>query len=92
MPARTDETPTARDMIQRQALMDDMMTRCGVDLLALIGKDGGQSHAEARSRCRGCSTVKACRDWLLTAGTATPHPSRRISAPIPGSSGILLGE
>lgn len=75
MPARTDKAPTVRDMIHRQALMDDMMARCGVDLLALIGKDGGQSHAEARSRCRGCSTVKACRDWLLTAdGDTSSEP------------------
>ncbi|MGH6749609.1 MAG: DUF6455 family protein, partial [Methyloceanibacter sp.] len=52
---------------QSSALMDDMIAHCGVDLLALIGKDGGQSHVVARSRCRGCATVKACRDWLLTA-------------------------
>ena len=75
MPARTDKAPTARDMIHRQALMDDMMAHCGVDLLALIGKDGGQSHVVARSRCRGCSTVKACRDWLLTAdGNTASEP------------------
>jgi hypothetical protein len=66
MPAEKGKAPTARDMIQRQGLMDDMMARCGVDLLALIGQDGGKSHVEARSRCRGCSTVKNCRDWLLT--------------------------
>jgi hypothetical protein len=67
MPAEMGKAPTAREMIQRQGLMDDMMARCGVDLLALIGEDGGKSYVEARSRCRGCSTVKACRDWLLTA-------------------------
>ena len=32
------KTPTARDEIDRQGLMDEMMTRCGVDPLALIGK------------------------------------------------------
>ncbi|HET9574134.1 MAG TPA: DUF6455 family protein, partial [Methyloceanibacter sp.] len=77
--------------IQRQALMDDMMTRCGVDLLALIGKDGGQSHAEARSRCRGCSTVKARRDWLLTADDNTPSEPQDFCANS-GLFRILLGE
>jgi hypothetical protein len=28
--------------------------------------------SEARSRCRGCSTVKACRDWLLTTDDSRP--------------------
>jgi len=75
MPARTDKPPTVRDMIHRQALMDDMMARCGVDLLALIGKDGGQSHAEARSRCRGCASVGTCRKWLLMGdGEASSEP------------------
>jgi hypothetical protein len=57
--------PTARDLIRQQGLMDDMMTRCGVDLLAVIGEDGGKSYVEARSRCRGCASVGTCRDWLL---------------------------
>jgi hypothetical protein len=72
MPTQADKKPTPREMIHRQEAMDDMMARCGVDLLALIGKDGGKSYVEARSRCRGCSTVKACCDWLLTTDDSTP--------------------
>jgi Family of unknown function (DUF6455) len=65
MPADTSKAPTALDAIRRQGLMDDMITRCSVDLLALIGKDGGQSYVEARAKCRACSCVGTCRDWLL---------------------------
>ena len=65
MPADPSKTPTARDAIDRQGLMDDMMERCSVDPLALIGKDGGQSYVEARAKCRACSCVGNCRDWLL---------------------------
>ena len=65
MPADTRKTPTARAVIDRRALMDDMMARCGVDPLALIGKDGGQSYVEARAKCRACPCVGTCRDWLL---------------------------
>jgi hypothetical protein len=72
MPAIADKMPTAREMIHRQEVMDEMMAHSGIDLLALIGKDGGKSYVEARSRCRGCSTVKACRDWLLTTDDSTP--------------------
>ncbi len=65
MPAETGKPSTARDAIRRQGLMDDMMARCSVDLLALIGKDGGKSHVEARAKCRACSCAETCRDWLL---------------------------
>ena len=65
MPADTSKVPTAREAINRQGLMDDMMGRCSVDLLALIGKDGGKSYVEARAKCRACSCVETCRDWLL---------------------------
>ena len=64
-----------RDALHRQELMDDMMARRSVDLLALIGKDGGQSYVEARAKCRACSCAGICRDWLLTAdGEASTEP------------------
>ncbi|MGZ5863681.1 MAG: DUF6455 family protein [Methyloceanibacter sp.] len=75
MPDKTGKAPTARDLIHRQGLMDDTMARFSVDPLALIGKDGGQSYVEARSRCRGCGSVGTCRDWLLTGdGAASSEP------------------
>ena len=82
MPADTRKTPTAREAINRQGLMDDMMARCSVDPLALIGKDGGQSYVEARAKCRACPCVGTCRDWLR-AGSATGVQDPRTSAPIP---------
>ncbi len=91
MPEEKGKAPTARDMIRRQGSMDDMMARCGVDSLALIGKDGGQSYVEARSRCRGCASVGTCRDWLLTSdGTAPSEP--QDFCPNSGLFRILLGK
>jgi len=91
MPDEKGKVPTARDMIRRQGSMDDMMARCGVDPLALIGKDGGQSYVEARSRCRGCASVGTCRDWLLTGdGTAPSEP--QDFCPNSGLFRILLGK
>jgi hypothetical protein len=61
----TPQWPMFREVLRRQELMDDMMERCGVDLLDVIRKDRGQSLVEARSRCRWCACVGTCRDWLL---------------------------
>jgi hypothetical protein len=58
-----------REAIRRQALMDDMMERCGVDVLDVIRRDGGRTFAEARARCRSCLSVGICREWLLAAGS-----------------------
>ncbi len=74
MPSGAGKPPTAREMIDRQGLMDDMMERCGVDLLGVIAKDGGQSYVRARSRCRGCASVAVCRDWLLACDPASCEP------------------
>ena len=91
MPADTSKAPTVRDAIDRQGLMDDAMARCGIDLLALIGKDGGKSYVEARSRCRGCSTVKACRDWLLIPD-GKPSSEPQDFCPNSGLFRVLLGD
>ena len=65
MSGATRKGPILRGALN-QELMDDMMARCSIDLLAVIGKDGGQSYVEARGKCRACSCVGTCRDWLLT--------------------------
>jgi hypothetical protein len=91
MPDKTGKAPTAQDLIHGQGLMDDMMARCSVDPLALIGKDGGQSYVEARSRCRGCASVGTCRDWLLKGdGAASSEP--QDFCPNSGLFRLLLGE
>jgi Family of unknown function (DUF6455) len=89
MPAQADKMLMARELIHRRAVMDDMMAHCGLDLLALISMDGGKSYVEARSRCRGCSSVKACRDWLLTTGESTPSEPQDF-CPNSGLFRILL--
>ena len=65
MPSAPRKGPIFRGALN-QELMDEMMARCSVDLLAVIGKDGGQSYVEARAKCRACSCAGTCRNWLLT--------------------------
>jgi hypothetical protein len=60
------------EALRRQALMDEMMERCGVDVLKVIHSDRGQSFAEARAKCRLCQSVMTCRAWLLTANCEAP--------------------
>jgi Family of unknown function (DUF6455) len=74
MSIATFQWPNFKEVLRRQGLMDDMMERCGVDVLDVIRKDGGQSFVEARSRCRSCACVRICRDWLLVSGDAVPWP------------------
>jgi hypothetical protein len=66
--------PMLKEVLRHQELMDDMMERCGVDVPDLIRKDGGQSFAEARTRCRLCLCEKGCREWLLLAGNDPCSP------------------
>jgi Family of unknown function (DUF6455) len=49
----------------RRAPMDDMMQVTGVDILAAIDVDGGQSYVRARANCHQCPSKEICRDWLL---------------------------
>jgi hypothetical protein len=51
----------------------------------------GNPMSEARSRCRGCSTVKACRDWLLTTDDSRPSEPQ-LFCPNSGLFRTLLGD
>ena len=57
--------PMFTEVLRHQALLDDMMERCGVDVLDVIRRDRGQSFAEARAKCRLCLSARTCREWLL---------------------------
>jgi len=75
MPIATPQWPMFREVLRRQELTDDMMERSGVDVLDLIRKDRGASLVEARTKCRLCSCVKICREWVLAAnGELSPPP------------------
>jgi Family of unknown function (DUF6455) len=74
MPFATSQWPMFKDVLHRQGLMDDMMERCGVDVLDVIHKDSGQSFVEARARCRSCAWVRTCRNWLLVSEGAMSRP------------------
>jgi hypothetical protein len=65
MPTAAAQWLMFNEVLRRQALMDDMIERCGIDMLALIHSDRGQSFAEARAKCRLCLRASACREWLL---------------------------
>ena len=63
-----------REVLRRQELMDDLMERCGVDVLDVIRSDRGQSFAEARAKCRVCLSARTCREWLLAPGSELASP------------------
>jgi len=52
MPIATPQWPMFREVLHREEFMDDMMERCGVDVLDVISKDRGQSFVEAHAKCR----------------------------------------
>lgn len=74
MEAAGHRWPMLRDVLGRQALMDDMMQRCAVDVLDLIRSDRGQSFAEARAKCRLCLSARTCREWLLASRGEPDYP------------------
>ncbi|XSG82038.1 MAG: DUF6455 family protein [Methyloligella sp. ZOD6] len=58
---------------RRHELMDRMMQKLGVDVLAAIGLDNGQAFVRARSECRLCPQANVCRFWLAcSTGEAKP--------------------
>ena len=56
--------PTLEEARQRQDLMDRMMQIRGVDVLTVLGVDGGLAFIEARAKCRYCLHEEVCRRWL----------------------------
>lgn len=68
----SDPRPDLADF-HRKVPMDDMMQVVGVDLLAAIDVDGGQSYIRARANCRGCTCEHVCRNWLAQHSHAEPQ-------------------
>jgi len=56
--------PMFNQVRRRQALMDEMMERLGVDVLIAVRMDNGQGFVRARARCRDCLHESECRQWL----------------------------
>jgi len=54
-------------------LMDGMMQVTGVDYLAAVDLDGGQSYVRARANCHGCACKPECREWLSSHSQAEPQ-------------------
>jgi hypothetical protein len=67
--------PTFNQVRHRQALMDQMMSRLGVDILTAIGVEKGSAFVEARSKCRRCLHESECRVWLDANGTRPMPPN-----------------
>ncbi len=64
--------PTAEELRQRHALMDEMMEKRGVDVPAALRADGGLAFIEARAKCRYCLHEGVCRRWLAGDGQQGP--------------------
>jgi hypothetical protein len=56
--------PTQEQLRPRDALMDRMMQKQGVDEDAARRVDGGLAFFEARTKCRYCLHEEQCRRWL----------------------------
>jgi len=52
---------------RRQELMDSVMERCGVDVLAAVRAESGEAFFVARAKCRECLQEDNCRNWWLEA-------------------------
>ena len=74
MSTATPQWPMFREVLRRQELMDDMMERCGVDVLDVIRKDRGNPSPMARTKCCSCACVRTCRDWLLAPDAGLSRP------------------
>jgi len=85
MPIATSQWPMFSKVLRRQALMDDMIERCGVDVLDLIRKDRGQS-LPRRAPSAACALASGPAANGCCRRTANCH-GLRISVPTHASSG-----
>lgn len=63
MAAHPRSWPIFAGALRRHELMDEMMEKQGVDILAAVG--AGDAFVQARANCRACACESACRDWFL---------------------------
>jgi len=68
MPSSRLLWPTHEELLQRYALMDQMMKVRGVSVPAALRVDGGLAFIEARAKCRYCVHEGICRRWLASEG------------------------
>ena len=63
--------PMLNHVLSQAKLMDEMMSRLGVDPAVAVRVDQGAAFYEARTRCIDCSSVESCR-CLLASSEASP--------------------
>jgi hypothetical protein len=54
-------------VLQQAELMDRMLERLGVDLVAAARLEKGMAWYEARSQCIACHSESKCQEWLKRA-------------------------
>ena len=57
---------------RRQDLMDSVIERCEVDLLAAVRVESGEAFFVARAKCRQCLHEDDCRNWWLEKSGSLP--------------------
>ncbi|MGB3020505.1 MAG: DUF6455 family protein [Methyloceanibacter sp.] len=55
--------PMLARALRRHELMDEMMEKQGVAVIAAVR--AGDAFVEARANCRDCACETACRNWFL---------------------------
>ena len=61
---------SANKCYHKQACINDMMERLGIEVGGGILPRPSLTYAAARHRCEKCRTPDACREWLKTAPEA----------------------
>ncbi len=56
---------------RQHELMDDMMHRVGLDIIAGVSRGG---FVDANCTCRSCQDHSACKEWLLVGAEILHEP------------------
>lgn len=82
--------PKREELRKRNAMMDEMMEKRGVDVLEALRVDGGLAFIEARAKCRYCLNEGICRRWLAGDGHRGPEdfcPNAAFFGSVPDKDG-----
>ncbi len=63
MVTKSRSWPMFARALRRHELMDEMMAKQGVEVIAAVR--AGDAFVEARAHCRDCTCETACRDWFM---------------------------
>ena len=66
--------PMLKHVLSQTELMDQMMSRLGVNPAVAVRIDRGAAFYDARTKCIGCPSGGSCRCWLTSSEAAVTPP------------------